>query len=94
MIRMSPHRRRLYEQAEQRRKLCEEWLVFLMAKSREKIATKQELRNEAMKRWGLSKKAFDAGWIRAIEATGNYDWYDPMLKRKDRSDLNERLKFD
>ncbi len=66
----------------------------MMAKSREKPATKEQLRNEAIRRWGVSKRAFDSGWIGAIEATGNYHWYDPLPKGARGRDLKTITQLD
>jgi hypothetical protein len=82
---LSPRSQQLHDKADKQRKLCRDWLVFLMAKSSEKPATKEALREEAVRRWGVSKGAFDFGWIWAIEDTGNSHWYEPSRKgRRDR----------
>jgi hypothetical protein len=67
----------IYQRAHEQRELCRDWLKFLMTQSSEKLATKEELREEAIRRWGVSKSAFDFGWIAAIEDTGNHHWYEP-----------------
>ena len=79
---LSPYNQRLFDHAQKQVKLCEDWLLSLMAQSKEKPATKDVLRNEAIRRWGVSKGAFDKAWIGAIETTGNHHWYEPLLKRK------------
>jgi len=55
-----------------------------MASSSEKPATKEILREEAIRRWGVSKTSFDMGWIFAIEDSGNQHWYDPSPRGKKR----------
>lgn len=79
---LSPRSQQLYDQAEKQRKLCRDWLLYLMTQSSEKPATKEALRKEAMTRWGVSKSAFDGGWISAIEQTGNHHWYDLSPRQK------------
>ena len=79
---LSAYNQRLFDEAQKQAKLCEDWLLSLMAQSHEKPATKEVLRNEAMRRWGVSKRAFDSAWIGAIEKTGNHHWYEPLLGRK------------
>ena len=79
---LSPHHQALYDQAEEQRRLCRDWLISLMTKSREKPATKVALREEAVRRWGISRKAFDAGWISAIERMGFQHWYEPAPRGK------------
>jgi len=74
----------LHDKAEEQRNLCRDWLIFLMTKSHDKPATKETLRAEAMKRWRVSKSAFDFGWIEAIEQTGNHRWYEPLPRGKKR----------
>lgn len=71
--------------ADEQRRLCRDWLVFLMQSSPEKTRTKADLRAEAMRRFGVSKGAFDFGWIAAIEDTGNYHWYEALRGMKPRS---------
>jgi hypothetical protein len=78
---LSPSNQALYDKAEEQRKLCRDWLISLMTKSRQKPATKEALQDEAIRRWGVSKKAFDAGWISAIESAGCQHWYEPRKPR-------------
>jgi len=77
MLIKSNYRQQLFDEAEKQRKLCHDWLLSLMAKSREKPATKEALCAEAMRRWKVSRNAFDGGWGAAIEETGNHHWYQP-----------------
>ena len=76
--------------AEQQRRLCKNWLLFLMAKSAVKPATKEELRAAAIHRWGVSRAAFDFGWIDAIEETGNQHWYEPLRRSTRQSGSSKR----
>jgi hypothetical protein len=77
---LSPHRQALYDAARKQRMLCVDWLLYIMAASSVKTRTKDDLRSEAMKRFKVSKKAFDEAWILAIEQTGNRHWYTPLPK--------------
>jgi len=79
---LSPYNQHLHDEAKKQQKLCKDWLILLMGQSREKPATKEILRNEAIKRWGVSKGAFDKAWIGAIETTGNHHWYQSSPRRK------------
>jgi hypothetical protein len=79
---LSSHQRALYDAAEEQRKLCRDWLIYIMSASSERTRTKSELCAEAMQRFKVSKNAFDAAWIRAIEKTGNHHWYDPLPRSK------------
>lgn len=47
--------------------------------------TKDELRAAAIKELGVSKNSFDFAWIAVIEDTGRHDWYEPIPRRKLRS---------
>jgi hypothetical protein len=53
-----------------------------MKQSRTKPATKDVLRQIAIETFGVSKGAFDFGWIAAIEDSGNHHWYDPAPRSK------------
>jgi hypothetical protein len=61
-------------------RLCVDWLLALMRQSPVRTRTKASLRAEARKTLGISKNAFEHGWIFAIERTGNYEW-DGRLRR-------------
>jgi hypothetical protein len=82
---LPPHSQALHDKAEEQRRLCRDWLISLMSKSRQKPATKEALRNEAIRRWGVSKSAFDFGWISAIEHTGCQHWYEPSPRGEEQS---------
>jgi hypothetical protein len=58
-----------------------DWLIPLMQNNQPKVLTKDELRSAAMRGLGVSKNAFDFGWMAAIEDTGRHDWYEPLRKR-------------
>jgi hypothetical protein len=58
-----------------------DWLIPLMQGNQQKFLTKDELRSAAMRDLGVSKNAFDFGWMSAIERTGRHDWYEPLRKR-------------
>jgi hypothetical protein len=77
---LSRHRQALYDAARKQRTLCCDWLLYIMASSSVKTRTKDDLRAEAIKRFKVSKKAFDEAWILAIEKTGNRHWYEPLAK--------------
>ena len=74
-----------YDKAHAERKLCRDWLVYVMSSSAEKTRSKVDLRNEAMERFKVSKNSFDFGWIWAIEDTGNHHWYDPLRRRANKA---------
>jgi hypothetical protein len=57
------------------------WLVPFMRDDKPKFLTKAELREAALRELGVSKSAFDSGWIEAIEQTGRHDWYEPLRRR-------------
>jgi len=79
---LSPHRQALYDAADEQRRLCRDWLLYIMSASPERTRTKEDLRAEAMQRFNVSKKAFDTAWIWAIEQTGNRHWYDPLPRSR------------
>jgi hypothetical protein len=79
---LSPHKQALYDAARKQRMLCVDWLLYIMASSSVKTRTKEDLRAEAMKRFKVSKKAFDEAWIITIERTGNRHWYEPLPKSR------------
>jgi hypothetical protein len=66
------------ELAKAQRKLCLDWLRYIMASSSVKTRTKAYLRSESIERFRVSKSAFDFAWIDAIEKTGNHHWYEPL----------------
>jgi len=73
---------RLFEQAEERRRTCSDWLKTPMIPGVLKPATKDELFRWARDNLGASRSAFDKGWIWAIEDMGRQDWYEPSPRRK------------
>ena len=75
-----------FEAANAQRKLCRDWLIYIMTSSPTKTRTKADLCNEAMRRFKVSKGSFDAGWTWAIEATGQHDWYEPLRRRTKKAD--------
>jgi hypothetical protein len=79
---LSRHRQALYEATDAQRKLCRDWLLYIMAASSVRTRTKDDLRAEAMKRLKVSKSAFDVAWTWAIEKTGNRHWYEPLPKSR------------
>jgi hypothetical protein len=56
---LSSHRQALYEAADAQRKLCRDWLLYIMSASSERTRTKDDLRAEAIERFRVSKSAFD-----------------------------------
>jgi len=60
---------------------CRDWLLPFMQNNQPKFLTKNELRAAAMRELNVSKNAFDAAWVIAIEDTGRHDWYEPLRKR-------------
>jgi hypothetical protein len=82
MYKLSQLQQETTRKAEQQRKLCRDWLVYIMTSSPAKTRTKEDLCAEAMERFRVSKSAFDFGWIWAIEDTGNHHWYDPLPRSR------------
>ncbi len=70
-------RRELYEKANQDRCRVRDWLLSFMADGRPKPSTKDIFRSEAVRVLGVSKAAFNMGWIAAVEHSGRLDWYEP-----------------
>jgi len=77
---LPPHHKALHGKAGAQRKLCRDWLLYIMSSSFEKPRTKDDLRAEAMERFKVPKKAFDYAWTAAIEQTGNWYWYESLLR--------------
>lgn len=71
-------RRELYEKANQERCRVRDWLLPYMASDGLKSSTKDVFRAEAVRVLGVSKTAFNMGWIAAIEQSGRLDWYEPL----------------
>jgi hypothetical protein len=82
MNKLSPGQRAASDLADRQRRLCRDWLLYIMAASSEKTRTKADLRDEAIERFAISKSAFDFAWIWAIEETGNRHWYDPLPRSR------------
>jgi len=76
------YRQKLYGIADEQRRRCRDWLIPHMTDNKPKAFTKDEYRAMAMQELGVSKSAFDMGWIWAIEDTGRQDWYDPKPRGK------------
>jgi hypothetical protein len=72
----------IFDQAQAQRLNCRDWLIPHMIDNKPKAFTKDEYRMMAMQDLGVSKSAFDAGWIWAIEDTGRQDWYEPKPRGK------------
>jgi hypothetical protein len=72
------HHQALYDEAEEQRKLCRDWLLDKMSGSAEKTQTKNNLRFEAIERFKISKSSFERVWTSAIEETGNHNWSKPL----------------
>jgi len=53
----------------------------VLAKQSAEVLDEDELRAAAMRELNVSKNAFDAAWVIAIEDTGRHDWYEPLRKR-------------
>ena len=71
MAKVSPRQKAAAELADVQRKLCRDWLLYIMTASSVKTRTKCDLRAEAIGRFKVSKSAFDFAWISAIEKTEN-----------------------
>jgi hypothetical protein len=68
----------LHEIAEDQGCRCREWLTHFMRDGLPKPATKEELRDQAVRELGISKMSFDFAWIDAIETAARPDWYEPL----------------
>jgi hypothetical protein len=82
MNKLSPSQRVACDVADAQRRLCRDWLLYIMSSSPEKTRTKADLRAEAIERFKVSKNAFDFAWICAIEETGNRHWYEPLPRSR------------
>jgi hypothetical protein len=82
MNKLSPRQRAACDVADAQRRLCRDWLLYVMSSSPEKTRTKADLRAEAIERFKVSKSAFDCAWIWAIEETGNRHWYEPLPRSR------------
>ena len=82
---MTPSQRMIFENAERERELVCDWLLGLMAKSQNKPATKDALREIALKKFNISKASFDHGWNMAIMKSGNEHWWEPLPRRNAKS---------
>ena len=82
MNKLSPRQQVACDLAERQRRLCRDWLLYIMAASSEKTRTKADLRDETIERFGVSKSTFDFAWIWAIEETGNRHCYDPLPRSR------------
>ena len=79
---MSGFKTELFQNAQLQRQKCRDWLLPHMRDGKPKVFTKEEYRAIVMKELGVSKSAFDFGWIWAIEDAGRQDWYDPKPRRR------------
>ncbi len=82
MNKLSPRQQAVCDLAAAQRRLCRDWLIYIMTASSEKTRTKADLRAEAIARFQVSKSAFDFGWMWAIEDTGNHHWYEPLPRSR------------
>ena len=82
---MTNQRKELFEKAQEQRQKCRDWLIPHMTDNKSKAFTKDEYRTMAMKELGVSKSAFDFGWIWAIEDLGRQDWYEPKPRGRTRT---------
>ena len=82
MNKLSPRQRAACDAAAAQRRLCRDWLLYIMSSSPERTRTKADLRAEAIERLKVSKSAFDFAWIWAIEETGNRHWYEPLPRSR------------
>ena len=79
---MNVRQRQASEMARKHIEICAEWLRTIIVLPGEKAFTKAQLRDEAIRRLGVSRNAFDWAWIDVIEELGRQDWYEPMRRRK------------
>jgi hypothetical protein len=55
MNKLSPRQQVACDLAKRQRRLCRDWLLYIMAASSEKRRTKADLRDEAIERFAVSK---------------------------------------
>lgn len=79
---LTGRKKELWDKAEDERRRCERWLREFMRDGQPRFATKDELRDAAMRELRISKNSFDAAWIGAIEDMGRHDWYEPLRRRR------------
>ena len=79
---MHERQRQAAELARKQTEVCAEWLRELVGLDQPKMFTKNELRAEAIRRWGVSKGAFDRAWIDVILELGRDDWFEPMRRSR------------
>ena len=77
---MHERHRQAAEEAQRQTEVCAEWLRQIIVPNQPKMFSKDELRAEAIRRWGVSKGAFDRAWIWVIEEMGRQDWYEPLRR--------------
>jgi hypothetical protein len=82
MNKLSPRQQVACDLAERQRRLCRDWLLYIMAASSEKTRTKADLRDEAIERFGFQRARSTSLGIWAIEETGNRHWYDPLPRSR------------
>jgi hypothetical protein len=87
MNKLSPRQKAACDAADAQRRLCRDWLLYIMSSSAEKTRTKADLRDEAIERFRVSKNAFDFAWIWAIEEMGNRHWYEPLPRSRKKTML-------
>lgn len=79
---MHERQRQDAELARKQTEVCIAWLRELVRLNQPKMFTKDELRAEAIRRWGVSKGAFDRAWIDVILEFGRDDWFEPMRRTR------------
>jgi hypothetical protein len=79
-ILMKTRQQLLSENAANERLRALEWLLPFADKPR--YLTKAELREAAIRELHISKSSFDFAWIEVIERTHQYDWYEPLPRRR------------
>jgi len=79
---MHERAKKAHDEARRQTRICADWLRTIIGLEGPKTFTKTELCDEAMRRWGVSKIAFDMAWIWVIEELGRQDWYEPLRTRK------------
>jgi hypothetical protein len=82
MNKLSPRQKAACDVADAQRRLCRDWLLYVMSSSSERTRTKADMRDEAIGRFKVSKSAFGSAWIWAIEETGNRYWYEPLPRSR------------
>jgi hypothetical protein len=85
---MTPKQRDQYDKARKEQIQVRDWLLGLMSQSPQKPATKDVLREIAIRKFRCSRTSFNGGWDWAIIESGNDHWWEPLPRRKKQKATN------